>query len=241
MMTLPTQNRIHPRTANRRPLMIALASAGTAVTLLASEATDPVGDGTAANFMTAATTQQGLLITSALLLLLSGVLLVPATVGVVQQVSGRRGSGTGHAGAVLLTLGAFGHAMAALFYLVVAAIADSELSTDEAMALVEHLNGSPTIAVAFIPIIAYAVGFLLAFIALWRAGVIPAWVLGTALAAGLIEFAAPGDIVAIGLVKQALGLVAWGYLGWVHWQNAPTAQRPANNGVQDDTDPALQP
>ncbi len=240
-MSSTTDNPGRARTARRRRLVITLATAGTAVTLLASEVTDPVGDGTAANFMAAANAQHGMLITSALLLLLSAVLLVPAVVGVVQQMPGRRGSTIGHAGAALLTLGAFGHAMAALLYLIIAAIPDSPLSVEEATGWVAHLNGSPTIAVAFVLIISYGFGFLLAFIGRWRAGVIPTWVLGTVIAAGAIEIAAPGGIFAIALVKQALGLVAWGYLAWIHWRTAPTAQRSANRRGQEDIDPALQP
>lgn len=48
----------HPQTsrsARRRRLAITLATVGTALTLLASEALDPVGDGTADNFLAAAT------------------------------------------------------------------------------------------------------------------------------------------------------------------------------------------
>ena len=74
-MISTTDDQVHPRTARRRRLVITLATAGTAVSLLASEATDPVGDGTAVNFMAAADAHQGRLVTSALLLLFSAVLL----------------------------------------------------------------------------------------------------------------------------------------------------------------------
>ena len=65
--------------------------------------------------------------------------------------------------------------------------------------------------------------------------------LGTALAAGLIEFAAPGGIQALGLVKQVLGLLAWGYLSWVQWRTVPRTEPAVDPRIATDSDPALQP
>jgi hypothetical protein len=236
-MTSTTDYPPHSRSERRRRLVIPLATVGTALTLLASEAVDPVGDGTADNLVAAATTHEGAMIASAVLLLLSAVLLIPAIVGMIERMP-QRGSGIGHVGAVLLTLGAFGHAMAATFFLVVSAIPDGPSEPAATVALVEHLNTSPSIAVAFVFILAFGLGLLLAFIGLHRAGVIPAWVLGTIVAAFAIEVVAPGDVVGIALVKQTLGLVGFSYLAMVHWQAMPAAHRSPIPNV-DRVDPAL--
>lgn len=214
------------RSRRRRQRTIALATAGTALTLLISEALDPVGDGTAENFVAAATARQGTMIASALLLLVSAILLVPAIVGIVKLLP-HRGSGLGHAGAVLLTLGAFGHAMAATFYLVISAMPSSPIGAQRTTQLIEHLNNSPTLAPAFILITAFALGLLFSFIALHRAGAIPAWVLGAVIGAAAIEVLAPGDVAAIAMVKQALTLIAFAYLALVHWRAIEPATTPA--------------
>lgn len=211
-----------PRSHRRRQWTITLATVGTALSLLISEALDPVGDGTADNFLTAATTRQGTMIASAVLLLLSAVLLIPAIVGIGKLLP-HRGSGIGHAGAVFLTLGAFGHAMAAAFYLITSAMPDSPLDAQATTVLIEHLNTSPSLAPVFGFIMAFALGLLLSFIGLYRAGAIPPWVLGTVIAAAAIEILAPGGIPAIALIKQALGLVAFAYLATVHWHAAEPA------------------
>lgn len=218
------------RSHTRRRRTIALAMVGSAVTLLVSEAMDPVGDGTANNLLAAADTQPTLMVASSLLLLLSAVLLIPAIVGIVQLMP-RRGAGIGHLGAVLLTLGAFGHAMAATFFLVVAAMASGPLATADTMALVEHLNTSATLIPAFAFIIAFGFGALLAFIGLYRAGAVPSWVLGTVIGAILLELAAPGDVAALGVVKQALGLVAFTYLAKHYWYHS----RDTANNIATDT------
>lgn len=176
-MTSTAVAMVGSRSRRRRPRTIALATAGTAATLLISDALDPVGDGTAENFVAAATARQGMMVASALLLLLSSVLLVPAIVGIVKLLP-HRGSGLGHAGAVLLTMGAFGHAMVATFYLVTSAMPASPIGAQRSTELIEHLNNSPNLAPAFVFIMAFALGLLLCFIGLYRASAIPAWVLG---------------------------------------------------------------
>lgn len=214
-MSTNLQTRPLAHNHTRRQRTIALATVGSAVTLLVSEATDPVGDATAQNLLAAAETHPTLMVVSSLLLLSSAVLLIPAIVGMVRLMP-HRGAGVGHAGAVLLALGAFGHAMAATFFLVVAAMPSGPLPTDGLTALVEHLNTSATLIPAFAFIIAFGLGLMLTFIGLHRAGAIPSWVLGTIIGAGLLEFAAPGDVAAIGLVKQSLVLIAFAYLGTRH-------------------------
>ena len=221
-MTATTAPDHGSRVRRRSRLTTALATAGTAVTLLASEVLDPVGDGTAENFVAAATGHRAAMITSAWLLLVSAVLLLPAVVGVVRLVPGR-GAGLAHAGAVLLTLGAFGHAMAGTFYLVAAEL-PSPLGVQRAEVAIDHLNGSAALAPSFVFIMAFALGLLLAFIGLHRGGVVPGWVLGAVAGAFAIEVVAPGDVPAVAVVKQALALVAFVYLAVVLWRGSEVAR-----------------
>lgn len=218
--------------ARRRRLVVALSLVGTEVALLASEALDPVGDGTADNLVAAGATQEPAMVASSLLLLLSAVLLVPAIGGILRMVPDR-GSGLGATGALLLTLGAFGHAMAALFYLVVSAMPGGPWDRAELVALVDHLNTSPNIVVAFVFIMSFGVGSLLAFIGLRRAGAIPTWVLAAVIAASAIELLAPGGILGLAVLKQALGVVAFGYLAIAFWQaTGPTTAARAGGDAE---------
>lgn len=220
-MTSTAAAMVGSRSRRRREKTIALATAGTAVTLLISDALDPVGDGTAENLVAAATERQGMMIAATLVLLLSAVLLVPAVVGIVKLLP-HRGSGVGHAGAVLLTMGAFGHAMIATFYLVTSAMPASPIGAQRTTQLIEHLNNSPNLAPAFVFIIAFALGLLLCFIGLYRAGAVPAWVLGVVVAAFAIEALVPGVNPAVAIVKQTLTLIAFAYLATVHWNSRET-------------------
>lgn len=200
------------RTGRLRHIVTVLSTAGFGVLLLLSDLLDPVGDGTAENLLSAATSNSGALTTSSLLLLFSSVLLIPATVAIV-RLTPARGAAFANAGAVLLVMGALGHAMAATFYLVVAALPGTGLSEPDLAGVVQYLNEAPSLAVSFLFIVSFGFGLLLAFIGLKRAGVVPLWVLGAVIAAFLMEMAAPGG-QAIAAVKQSLGVVAFGYLAY---------------------------
>lgn len=220
------------RTTRLRRRVIAISTAGSALALFASEALDPVGEGTPDNLLAAATTSQGAMVASALVLLLSSVLLVPAVVGIVHLVR-HRGAATAHVGGALLVLGGFGHAMAATFYLIVSTMPGRGVDAGQVASLLERVDASPNLAVAFVFILSFALGLLLAFIGLRRARIVPTWVLGAIVAAFAIEFAAPGGY-AVGLVKQALGLVAFGYLALREWRmsDADWALPPALSDVE---------
>ena len=173
---------------------------------------DPVGEGTPENLLSAATSSSGAMTTSSLLLLVSSILLVPAVVAIV-RLTPKRGAALANAGAILLVMGALGHAMAATFYLVVAALPGTGLEHAELTKVLQHLDAAPSLAVSFLFIVSFGFGVLFSFIGLRRAGAVPLWVLGAVIAAFLMEVAAPGGH-AIALVKQALGVVAFGYLAY---------------------------
>lgn len=214
---------ILPSTAVRlRRRTIAVSAVGSAVTLLVSDLLDPVGEGSVNNLLAAATDHTGAMVGSSLLLVLSSILLIPTIVGILGLVIDR-GAATTNVGAVLLTLGAFGHAMAATFFLIVSALPEAGLEQDAIATALAHLEDAPNLAIVFVFILTFALGLLVSFIGLWRARVVPTWVLGAIVGAFAIEFAAPGG-QAVALVKQALTLVAFSYLTTVLWSD----RRPAS-------------
>lgn len=200
------------KTGGVRRMAMIFATAGFGVLLFLSELLDPVGDGTPENLLSAATNASGGMISSSLILLVSSVLLVPAIVGIVRLAPGR-GSGFANAGAVLLVMGGLGHAMAATYYLVVSALPGSGLDSTEIDAVLRHLDSAPNLAISFLFIVSFGLGLLFSFIGLRRAGAVPVWVLGAVITAFLMEVAAPGG-QAVALVKQGLGVVAFGYLAF---------------------------
>ena len=85
--------------------------------LVAEAPLDPTGNGSGADLYAAATEHRGALVTSAVLLIVSGVLMAPAAAGILHQARDR-GAALANAGAVLAVLGGFGHFGIAMFYLV---------------------------------------------------------------------------------------------------------------------------
>lgn len=211
MSAVEAPTRSTPTKGLRRMATVA-ATAGFGVLLFLSELLDPVGEGTPENLLSAATSSSGAMTTSSLLLLVSSILLVPAVVAIV-RLTPKRGAALANAGAILLVMGALGHAMAATFYLVVAALPGTGLEHAELTKVLQHLDAAPSLAVSFLFIVSFGFGVLFSFIGLRRAGAVPLWVLGAVIAAFLMEVAAPGGH-AIALVKQALGVVAFGYLAY---------------------------
>jgi len=199
----------------------AAATAGFGVLLFLSELLDPVGEGTPDNLLSAAASDPGAMMASSLLLLVSSILLIPVAAAIV-RLTPTRGAGFANAGVVLLVMGALGHAMAATFYLIVSALPGSGLESTEVGMLLQHLDAAPNLAVSFLFIVAFGFGLLFSFIGLRRARAIPLWVLGTVIAAFLMEVAAPGG-QAIALVKQGLGVVASGYLAYAFYRDGGPA------------------
>lgn len=210
------------RTSRIRRMATVIATAGFGLVLFLSDLLDPVGEGSPENLLSAATSNPGGMTTSSLLLLVSSILLIPAVVLIVRLTPGR-GAGFANAGAVLLVMGAIGHAMAATFFLVVSALPGAGFDQSELMSLLQHLDSSPSLGISFLFIVSFGFGILFAFIGLKRAKVVPLWVLGAVIAAFLMEVAAPGG-QAITLVKQALGALAFGYLAVVASRETPVEE-----------------
>jgi len=172
---------------------------------------DPAAGGTGEVMYTAATEHREALTASALLLLVSGLLMVPAVMGILHQARDR-GAGLANLGAVLGVLGGFGHAAIAFFYILSLALAGGDRA--EMVAYIERFNASPALAaVAFPLILCFGLGVLALPWAAWRAGFIGWWGPAVATTAVLIHFALPVAIIAVEVVALVAVTAVFGHLG----------------------------
>lgn len=173
---------------------------------------DPASGGTGEVMYTAATEHRGALLASALLLLVSGILMVPAMTGILHQARDR-GAGLANAGGVLGVLGGFGHFGIALFYIVSLALPGGNRA--EMVAYIERLNSSPALgAVAFPLILCFGLGVLVLPWAAWRAGLIQLWGPALASAAVLVHFGLPTEPpTPVSVVLLIALTVVFGHLG----------------------------
>lgn len=181
------------------------------VLLLASEAVDPLpSDNSYALVLDAATEHEGALVSSALLLLASSAFMVPAVFGLAQTVQGR-GSRLIHFGVLFGVLGAFGHACAAVYYLILSTMPGG--NRDEMIALLERIDESAAGAVVIPLILSFAVSIVLLAFGAWRARAASALVPTAIVGAVVLEVVSPVLPDSFALVKQALVLASFGWLG----------------------------
>lgn len=141
--------------------------------LAVEEPLDPAEGGTGEVMYTAASQHRGTLVASAILLLISAVLMAPAVAGILHQARDR-GAGLANLAAVVAVLGGFGHAAIAMFYFFALPLARGDRT--QMVAYIERLNASPVLsAVAFPLILCFGLGILAMAWAAWRAGIIGLW------------------------------------------------------------------
>lgn len=144
------------------------SSCGRLATLVAQAILDPATGGSGEVMYAAATDQRGALLGSAALLIVSGVLTVPAAMAIMNQARDR-GAWLADVGGGAAVLGGFGHVGIGLFYVLAAALAGGDRG--EMVEYMERLNGSTALAVTALPLIAcFAMGVLLLPWAAFRAG-----------------------------------------------------------------------
>jgi hypothetical protein len=173
---------------------------------------DPAAGGTGEVMYRAATESPGALTTSAVLLVVSGVLMVPAVAGVLHQARDR-GSALANAGAVLAVLGGFGHFGIAMFYLLSLPLAGGDRS--EMVAYVDRLNESAAVgAIAFPLILCFGLGVAVLPWGAWRAGAVHWWVPAVSTAVFVAHTVLPEDVPEVvgstGLVALAIAYAALG-------------------------------
>ena len=180
--------------------------------LLVPEAViDPTGNGSGEDMFTAATEHGGPLVASAVLLLVSGVLMAPAAAGVLHQARDR-GAGLANVGAVFAALGGFGHAGIAFFYILGSELAGGDRG--EMVAYIDRLNASPVLGfVAFPLIVCFALGVLILPWAAWRAGAVHWWAPAVGTVAVLVEEGLPFRSDTVTIVILGAVTVVFGYIG----------------------------
>jgi hypothetical protein len=173
---------------------------------------DPAGGGTGEVMYRAATEAGPALATSAVLLIVSGVLMVPAVAGVLHQARDR-GAAIANVGGALAVLGGFGHFGIAMYYILSLSLAGGDET--EMVTYIDRLNESVAIgAVAFPLIMCFGLGVAVLPWAAWRAGAIGWWAPAVATAAVVAAQGLPfshdlltlATLVAITVVFGALGV-----------------------------------
>jgi len=90
-------------------------------------------------------------------------------------------------------MGALGHMAYSTFSLIVMALAGSDLEQGSVIAGLKAIDADAGVGMMVLPLIlSYVLSILLLPIALYRAGMIPLWVVGLAAAAVLVEIVVPG-------------------------------------------------
>ena len=193
-----------------RRRLAGLALIGAFATLLISELVGPRGTDTNLELLDAVAADRAGYLASALLVLASTVLFIPAVLGILGLVR-ERARVIGHLGVGFGFLGALGHTAFVTYALFVAELADAGPRAQMAALLDDLDSGLAGIVMPFI--MSFALSLLLMGIALYRARAVPRWVLLVVTAAVVIELAAPTGTLAAAVLKQGLVTVGFGYLG----------------------------
>lgn len=191
-------------TARLHRKVAAVSLAGSAALVALGGAIAPSNSGRPDELYRIANESAGRVMTEAVVMVISSILLVFGVIGVARLAQGR-GRHLARTAAVLGVLGALGHAAYATFALLLPAIVTSAPSRADAIRTLEGIDSSVGGAVVMLLITAYALSVLLLPVALYRARVVPVWVVGLAAAAIALE-ALPSGTVDLSLAKYALGL-----------------------------------
>jgi hypothetical protein len=174
------------------------------------------------SFYEAATAHPGLLTASALTLLCSAVLTVPAIAGIVFQARDR-GAVLARVGGFFALLGALGHTALAVIYLMMRSFAGGDHA--QMVAFEDRLNADTSIGIiGTVLLLSFGVGIALLAWAAWRAGLIGWWAPAVVLAVVLAHGILPDDLPPV-VPFTALAAIAavFGLLG-VRLLTTPTSQ-----------------
>jgi len=151
---------------------------------------------------------------SALLIMLTAILFVPALVGILQLVR-ERGVVLGHLAVALTIVGAIGHAVFAGFQIVLSGALESGVGERQLTAMVEGTPNAGFVVVLLTFLAGFFPGLLLLAIALWRSRTVPVWAPIGLVALVVTDFVplAGGRLVAA--LVPAFGVVCFGAIGLV--------------------------
>lgn len=199
------------------------------VLMAVETAFDPALTGTGEVMYTAATEHAGALAASGLMLLVIGLLMTPAGMGILHQARDR-GAALGNLGAALAVLAGLRFAGMGIFYLLSLSLAGGDRV--EMVAYVERINSGPVFGIL---VIALALCAHLSLIVLpwaaWRAGLSGIWAPVVATVVTLAHFVVPANPAFDYATFAALACV-FGYLGLrilrmtdAEWDGTPAPTR----------------
>jgi Domain of unknown function (DUF4386) len=201
------------KTERFRRRVAGISLIGFAVALVGQDLVGPRTPSDAAGTYAAVAADQGGMIATSVLLLVSSLFLVPAVWGIL-RVLRERGATLGHIGGALAIVGALGHVAVMTYQL--ALVEMTKAGDREAMvALIDRLDSSPVVGVIVFPmILSFALGLLILAVALWRARFVQGWAAALVLGAVLLDVGAPdGAPASVSIAKQLLAFAAFAYVG----------------------------
>jgi hypothetical protein len=189
---------------------------------------DPATGGTGNDLYRAAAEHPGALTASAVLLLVSGILMAPAAAAVLHQARDR-GSALANTGATLAVLGGFGHAGIAMVYLFGLPLAGGNRA--EMVAYVDRLNDTAAVGfVAFPLILSFGLGLAVLAWAAWRSGLVGLWGPVAVTAVVLAHLVLPDGTIAVEVTALLTLTVVFGWLGVrvlrltdAEWERSPSS------------------
>jgi hypothetical protein len=192
-------------------------AAGTALiafpaVLVVQEFTNPLAEGDGADFVeVSGGGSRGALVTSLLLMMLAGTLIVPAVSGVLHQARDR-GAALANAGAALLVLGGLGLFAEGVVWLTATALPGGDAA--EMAAYFDRLTESSLTGAVWLPLmLCFGVGGIVLPWAARRAGAVHWWVPVLATVALVVEFGLPFHSTASEVAVFAALTVANGAIG----------------------------
>jgi hypothetical protein len=221
-----------PATPARRLRRYAAGTALVAfpVLLIAQEFTNPLTEGTGADFYEVTSASRGALVPSMLLLMITGALMAPAASGVLHQARDR-GAALANAGAAFLVLGGLAMFAEGVIFLIATALPGGDPA--EMAAYFDRLTESSLTGMVWITLmLCFGIGAAVLPWAAWRAGAVHWWVPALATVAVLAEFGLPFHSTASEIVVFAALTAAYGALGLrvlrmtdAEWDGLPTPAR----------------
>lgn len=210
-----------PRRSRR--VTAGLGLIGFSVLLVAEDLVDAGGG----SFYDTAVGHPDLMTASALILLVSAALTVPAIGAIIHQARGR-GSLTAHLGGLFALLGALGHVCLTTVNLVMRSLAGGDPA--QMRALEQRLDADPVLVIPFVLLTSFGVGLALLALAAWRAGLIGWWAPAAVTAVVLVHAVLPDDPpAALSLTALSVVALVYGRLGVrtlrlsdTDWDPAPT-------------------
>ena len=178
--------------------------------LIAQEFTNPLSEGTGADFFELTSASRGALVPSMLLLMIFALLMAPAASGVLHQARDR-GAALANTGAVLLVLGGLGFFGEGVIYMAASALPGGDPA--EMAGYFDRLTDSSLVGIVSTTLmLSFGLGAAVLPWAAWRAGAVSWWVPALATVAIVAEFGLPfrstvTEIVVFGALTTAYGAI----------------------------------